>query len=206
MHLVARARGRSLAWTQALLAPATLACALGVLVVGAGARIAAEGAPQAANPARQTANQRLRTRQARGWSARMTPIVISLRDGYRADAAFRRRLALDGNSAALRSQAARQRAKFSRALAELRKVRVPPIPALRRSTTGLRRALTLFAHGYEEIDTALAGNDRRGIPLSENSRARRLLRSGVADTRRARRLLQAWSARLNAIEPLLYGR
>jgi hypothetical protein len=182
-----------------------LGCALGVLVVVAGTRIIEEPAAPGTS-AHHAGDRRLRTEQARAWSDRTTRVVTALREPYRADAAFRRRLAQQSNSAGLRSQAARQRASFSRALGQLRRVPIPPIRALRRSTTDLRQALALFVRGYAEIDAALAGNERRGIALSEDSEARRPLRAGVADTRGARRLLQAWSARLNTLGPLFYGR
>jgi hypothetical protein len=162
------------------------AAILGALLVAAGAWAIIDWATGPSHSRDHAARQRLRTERARAWSARISPIVSSLRSAYEADAAFRRRALHHGDSAALRSKAQRQRIAFSHALKEMKAVPAPHTAALRRSGDDLRRALALFARGYAEFG---AGR----------------LSASVTQTRRARRLLQAWSAKLNAISPLFYG-
>jgi hypothetical protein len=189
------------------LAPLTLGCSLALLLAAAAVRAIEDGGGVNARGGgvKHAAGQRVRTEEARAWSASLTPIVITLRQPYLADPPFRRRVLNSADTEPLRAQAAHQRAKFSRALVRVRNLSVPAIPAIRLATDELERGLALLSSGYREIQLGLAASRfRRAMPAG--ARNRRLLRIGVSEASRGRRLMQRFSAHLVAVGPLLYGR
>jgi hypothetical protein len=204
---IQRARSRSSSVGLGSLAPVTLGCSLALLLAGATVRAIEDGG--GANPpgagVKQAAGQRVRTEEARAWSASLTAIVIRLRQPYLADAPFRRRLLDSADTGPLRAQAARERASFSQALVRVRDLSVPAIPAIRRATDELERGLALLSAGYKEIQLGLAAARFHRASLA-GARSRRRLRIGVSEASRGRRLMQRFSAHLVAVGPLLYGR